>query len=79
MKRTIELTDIFNTTDNSLSVRLVCDTLTDDSQVHNVEVVLFDIRQAYTTCLENSDCTCLAEASDKYKTVVEALQGFQMA
>ena len=78
MKTTIETTDIFTNTDNSRHVRLVCETLTDASQVYNVECILFDIRQAYTTTLENTDCADQHEATDKFTALVAALQGFKI-
>ena len=79
MKQTIEKTNLQKTDDVQVDVYLVCETLSDSSQVYNVQLYIFDIKQPYSTFLENYDCTNLGEAKQKYKALIAALDGFVIA
>jgi len=79
MKTTIESRILFADEGNNLSVRLEAETLTDGSTVYNVVLTLFDIRLPHNPRLINHDCTCKAEATTKYDSLVKALDGFELS
>ena len=77
MKQTLEEINLINgNVGQSLWIQLICETLTDSSQVYNIIVVP---RDGCVIILSNHDCTSKRQATAKYNAVVKALSGFEVS